>query len=309
MINRELIRIKVVQLVYANFFNQSKSAEDKVKELNYSLASSYEMYQYLLLLIPEITEYAKIQYEIISSRSLLGNSGIGGVNRFLENRFAAQLAANTTLLTFKEKKGTHSWTECEDVIKNLYNEIIETKEYTNYIESKESPDYEKDRSFWYEIYSKIICNNEKINAAIEGWNLYWNDDKFIIDSFVLKTIAKTQENLWADQPLLSAFKEEDNKKFAKELFVQSISNIDEYEELIGKYTRNWDIERLPVIELSIMLVAVSEIMNFQTINPTISINEYLNICKYYCDSKSVSYINAILDKIVSELRRDNKIFK
>ena len=308
MINRELIRLKVVQLVYSNYKNPGKTLEKAVEELSFSLAQSYDLYHYLLLLIPEITDFGRELYESSYSRmKSLGESETPNP-RFINNRFAAQLAANSQLNRFADKKGTHHWQEEEGELRALFKIISSSEIYADYMNSEEDS-YEADKAFWKKVYKKYICENESIESCLEEWSIYWNDDKYIIDTFVLKTISHFKETNGADQPLLAAYDKAEDWEFAQNLFKSALLNKAEYEKLIAANTHNWTLERLPVIDVVIMVTALAEIINFPQIGLSITFNEYINLIKAYSTPQNASYVNGLLDNIVKKLTKENKLIK
>ena len=308
MINRELIRLKVIQLVYANYKNPGKTLDKAVEELSFSLNQSYDLYHYLLLLIPSITDFARELYESSYNRmKSLGDNELPNP-RFINNRLAAQLAANKQLNKFEDKKDSHHWEEAEGELRALYRIISSSEIYAEYM-SEEEDNYQKDKTFWKKIYKKYICDNESLEGTMEDWSIYWNDDKAIIDTFVLKTLSRFDEANGADQPLLAAYEKEEDWEFAQKLFKNALMNRAEYEDLISSYTRNWSLERLPVIDVVIMVTALAEIINFPKIGLSITFNEYINLVKTYSTPKNASYINGLLDNITKQLIQDNIIQK
>lgn len=308
MINRELVRLKVVQLAYADYKNGDKQFESSMKELTFSLSKAYDLYHYLLLLITNVTDYAEKKHESLTERlKSIGSKELPNP-KFVKNRFAAQLASNMQLCQFEENRQNHKWTEAEDVVRGLYKQITESDIYAAYMDAEEDS-YEADREFWRKVYKRFICNNETIDGVLEEWSLYWNDDKDIVDTFVLKTIKRFVEANGEKQPLLPAYSEDEDKEFAGKLFHSVLSSKQQYEELIRQNTKNWDFSRIAVMDLVIMECALAEILNFPTIEVGVTLNEYLNIAKVYSSPKSTGYINGMLDNIVRRLKAENKLFK
>lgn len=307
MINRELIRLKVVQLTYANLKNGGKTTESEMKELSFSLSKAYDLYHYLLLLITNVTDYAQKRHESMCERLSAIGSELPS-DRFVKNRFALQLMENEQLNDYESKHLSHHWTEAEDVIRNLYKQITESGFFKNYMESAEDS-YNADRELWRKAYKTFICENEDIDSVLEEWSLYWNDDKEIIDTFVLKTIKRFSESLGAKQPLLNAYSEDEDREFASKLYQSVIDHKDEYEQILRGNTRNWDYSRIAVMDKVIMLCALAEIMNFPTIEVSITLNEYINIAKVYSLPKSAGFVNGMLDHIVHQLKEENKLIK
>ena len=183
MINREIIRLKVVQITYAYYQNGGKNIDTAEKELFFSLAKAYDLYNYLLTLMVEINRIAERAVETAQSRYNRIKVGEQPSTKFIDNRFIMQLEVNKQLLDFRENQ-KKSWVNEEDFVRSLYKQIIETDYYKEYMASAESS-YAQDRELWRKIYKNVICNNEELDSLLEDMSLYWNDDKYIVDTFVL----------------------------------------------------------------------------------------------------------------------------
>lgn len=308
MINRELIRLKVVQLVYAYYRNDGKTIETAQKELLFSLGKAYELYEYLLLLLVKVYELAVKKEEALRQRAQKGAAVLDGSveARLAANALLKQLAENKALLAYRENK--KDWIEEEAFVKQLFTTFTESEVFKLYLD-KEDFSYEADRELVRKLYKTYICHNEDFDDLIEEHSLYWNDDKFIIDSFVLKTIKRFTHESTPDQPLLPDYASDDDREFAIRLFQQSIRSEEETRTIISNGSKNWEINRLAFMDLIIMQIALTEIMAFPTIPVNVTFNEYLNIAKAYSTPRSAGYINGMLDHMVKWLRKQNKILK
>ena len=169
--------------------------------------------------------------------------------------------------------------------------------------------YEDDRELWRKLYKTFIFNNEELDVLLEDQSLYWNDDKEIVDTFVLKTIKRFDEKNGANQALLPEFKDDEDQEFARRLFRRTILNCDYYRHLISENTRNWDLDRVAFMDVVIMQCALAEILSFPNIPVSVSLNEYVDIAKVYSTTKSGSFGNGTLDGIVKELKKEGKLSK
>ena len=307
MINRELIRIKVVQLVYAFYNNEGKTKENAEKEFLFSLDKAYELYHVLLMLMVSITHIARRTVEMQMSRARRLHEQSVIPTKFVNNLFIDQLSKNVQLRSFQNKEGEF-WAEEEEFLRHLYKEITEQEYYQEYIR-KPGNDFEEDREIWRKIYRSLLCNNEELDDILEERSLYWNDDKAIIDTFVLKTIRRFEVQNGQMQQLLPEFKDDDDLDFAKTLFRTVIDNEERFRELIKEQSRNWDMERIAFMDLVIMQTALAEITSFPEIPLRVSINEYVEIGKMYSTPRSGSYINGMLDTIAKRLIAEHKIEK
>ena len=307
MINRVLIRLKIVQIVYAYYQNGGKNLDTAEKELFFSLSKAYDMYNYLLLLMVEITKQAERKQNAAKSKLLPTAEELYPNTKFVNNRFIAQLEVNKQLLEFSETQ-KKTWENEAEFVKSLCDKIQETDIYKEYMESTTSS-YEEDRELWRKLYKRIIFNNEELDQVLEDQSLYWNDDKEIVDTFVLKTIKRFEEQNGAKQELLPEFKDEEDQDFARRLFRRAILNADYYRHLISENTRNWDLDRVAFMDVIIMQIALAEILSFPNIPVSVTLNEYVEIAKLYSTPKSGSFINGTLDGIVKALKEDNKLTK
>ncbi len=310
MINRELIRLKVVQLVYAYYQNEGKTLDVAEKELSFSLQKAYDLYQYLLSLMVGLKKYAERKDAVRIAREKRTGNVVGGVspdNQFANNLFLRQLADNKVLIEFMEnRKG--NWPEEDAFIKKLYQKFVESDVYQLYID-KEDFSYEADREVIRKLYKTYVCNNDDFDSLLEEHSLYWNDDKQIVDSFVLKTIKRFTEKSTANEPLLPVYAVDEDRLFANKLFSATLERGAELREIIRANTKNWEFERLAFMDVIIMQIALAEILTFDSIPLNVTFYEYLDIAKVYSTPRSSSYINGMLDGIVRQLAKEGRTTK
>lgn len=307
MINRVLIRLKIVQILYAYYQNGGKNLETAEKELFFSLSKAYDLYNYLLLLIVTVTRYATRRIDMGKAKLCPTKEELNPNMKFVENRFAAQLEVNKQLNEFVENQ-KKSWDNEENFIRDFYNRIVESDVYKEYMAAP-AGGYAEDRELWRKIYKTMVFNNDALDQLLEEQSLYWNDDKEIVDTFVLKTIKRFDEKNGAKQELLPEFKDEEDRDFARRLFRRAILNADYYRHLMSSNTRNWDLKRVTFMDVLILQVALAEITSFPNIPISVTINEYLEIAKVYSTPKSPAFINGMLDAIVNQLKKEGKLMK
>lgn len=307
MINRVLIRLKIVQIVYAYYQNGGKNLDTAEKELFFSLSKAYDLYNYLLLLMVEVTKQANKRLNAAKNKLVPTKEELFPNTKFVENRFIAQLEVNKQLLEFSNNQ-KKTWENEADFVKTLCDKILESDIYKEYMAS-ETSSYEEDRELWRKLYKNIIFNNIELDQVLEDQSLYWNDDKEIVDTFVLKTIKRFDERNGAKQELLPEFKDEEDQDFARRLFRRTILNADYYRHLISENTKNWDLDRVAFMDVVIMQIALAEILSFPNIPVSVSLNEYVEIAKLYSTPKSGGFINGTLDGIVNSLKKENKLTK
>lgn len=298
MINRELIRIKIVQLTYAYYQNGHKNIDTAEKELFFSLSKAYDLYNYLLGLIVAITREERRLTEIASRTAELEGKE-KPTQKFAFNRFAVQLEENKMLNKYLEIKKL-SWVNDTEYIRKLCSQIKSSQIFKDYLEETEES-YEADREVWRKLYKNLLQGNEELNDILEEKSLYWNDDKDIVDTFVLKTIKRFDPANKDEQELLPEFDNSEDKDFAVELFRKTITNGETYQQYMSDASHHWDFSRLAYMDVVIMQIAIAEMLNFQNIPVSVTINEYVNLAKIYSTPRSSGYINGMLDTIARHL--------
>ncbi len=307
MINRVLIRLKVIQVVYAYYKNSGKSIKAAEDEVFFSLSKSYDLYKFLLLLIVAVTRYAADRISFNMRKVRPTASDINPNLKFVNNRLAAQIEANEELIKFSEKSKL-DWVNYSDFLRRLLDTIVESDIYKEYMESPTSS-YEEDRELWRKLYKNFIFNNEDLDTLLEELSLYWNDDKAIVDTFVLKTIKRFDEEEGEMQKLLPEYKDDEDVEYAHKLIKATIQNADEYRKMMSESSKNWDMSRLAFMDVIIMQTALAEVTTFPQIPLSVTLNEYVEIAKYYSTPKSSSFINGLLDTITKKLKSENIINK
>ena len=308
MINRQLIRLKIVQLTYAHTISGDTKLDAAEQELFFSLSKAYDLYLYMLELMVEVNHIAERAVETATNRFLRLKEGKRPSTKFIENKFIAQLECNHQLRDFIDNQ-KKTWVEDEDYVRRLYKRIVESDIYKTYMLNDHESTYEQDRELWRNIYRKIIVDDEELDQLLEEKSLYWNDDRFIVDTFVLKTIKQFEQKRGANQQLLPEFREEEDRDFARRLFRATMLSREAYKMLISQFLQNWEISRIATMDLVILEAALAEIHTFMQIPPTVTINEFVEIAKTYSTPRSGAYINGLLDAIVRWLIEEGKIKK
>ena len=307
MINRELIRIKTVQLTYAYYQNGSKNIETAEKELLFSLSKAHDLYNYLLALMVGITHESRRHLEVAQSRAQREGTAMPS-QKFAYNRFALQLEENHMLNEFLESQKMNWDQDQPEFLKKLYTQITESQIYKDYMASSDDS-YDADRELWRKLYRTLIQANPDLDALLEEQSLYWNDDKEVVDTFVLKTIKRFDEKNKGHQELLPEYDSEEDKEYARKLFRAAIMNADQYQRYMSEASRNWDFDRLAYMDIIIMQIAIAEMMTFPSIPINVSINEYVEMAKIYSTPRSAGYINGMLDAIAHHLVRSGLLLK
>ena len=276
------------------------------KELLFSLSKAYDLYNYLLELIVAVTQEERNRVEVATKKAEREGQPMPS-QKFAYNKFAVQLEENKMLQEFAETQ-KQSWANSVEFVRGLCNQIEQSQAYAEYMADTDDS-YEADREIWRKIYRQLIQENEALDQLLEEQSLYWNDDKEVVDTFVLKTIKRFDPKNKAKQELLPEYKDLEDKDFAIKLFRSTILNADQYQRYMSETSRNWDFSRLAYMDVVIMQIAIAEMLTFPNIPISVTINEYVDLAKLYSTPKSGGYINGMLDSIARYLVSTGKLMK
>jgi N utilization substance protein B len=307
MISRRLLRVKVLQLLYAYYKNQDRTIAKAEKELFFSVGKAYDLYHYLLLLIVEMAFVAEKKIDTARNKIIPTHEDLNPNTKFIDNKLIRQLADNIQLNSYAETN-TINWAEQDDYIRMVFDRLMESDLYNNYM-SAEEHSYEEDKKFVEKFYMKLVAADEDFYSLMEEKSIYWNDEIEFIISMVVKTIKGFNENDDQHTAIMSLFKDKEDEEFVRTLFRKAVINHTDHVAEIESNTKNWDLERIAFMDILIMELALTEIKEFKNVPVKVSFNEYLEIAKYYSTANSSNFINGILDKMVKEMRESGGVKK
>ena len=307
MINRTIIRIKVLQIVYAYYQKNSIDLSHAENELMIGLQKSYDLYHYLLLLIIYITHTEQKRLDLRKNKLLATEAERNPNRRLADNRLVELLNRNKQLQKYANDMGIFRNNEEIFFLRSTLNKILQSDIYNEYLESDDT--FESDRNFWIKILKQLILIDNDLDEELENRSIYWNDDLEVIGAFVIKTIKRLTVETPAEQILFPMFKDMEDKNFAFKLLHHSLLDEKDNSQRIKNQVNNWDIERLAQMDLLIIQIALAELCNFPSIPISVTLNEYIDLARYYSTPKSPVFINGILDAIVKELKNEKILFK
>ncbi len=312
MINRTLVRTKVVQTIFACSYNDEATQLRAKQYMLDSFADTYSLYMLMFDLVNEMVRTAEDKIAFETERAKVRHEAYTPNLNFVNNRFATQIFNNRQLRTYLEENHL-CWDAAHEQLRQIWKLISESECYKNYMEL-EVPTYEDDKMIWRKIVTDILADNEVLTDALDELEVAldrkgWTTDANVVLSYMVKTIKLFVEEEGANQRMLEMFDTEDELHFAKQLLLLSFNNRDEYHALIEKHLQGWDINRIAKMDITILQVALAEIIGFADIALEISINEYVELSKEYSGEKNYQFVNGILEEIVKELKAENKLIK
>lgn len=306
MLNRRHLRIKILQSFYAYYQSDNQSYPAGEKELSHSINKMYDMYLYLLLIFSELKRHASIKIEETKrSKFLENNTDLLNLN-FVNNKLILALEESTQLKSIA-KDSKISWVGDveQDLIKKIYKSIVESDIFKEIL-ADNNQDFKSNKLQLCNLFKNEVCNHDLLHHFFEEKSIYWHDDLDHIASMVIKTFKSIEFE--QDDFVLSLWKD-DEQDYTIELFRKAILQKEENDKLLEKYTKNWESDRLAKMDLLLMNLAITEAKEFSSIPLKVTLNEYIEISKFYSTPKSNGFINGVLDKLFADLKKEGSIVK
>lgn len=309
MLTRRHIRIKVFQTIYSYIFSNKNEVSIGKKELTYTLNKVYELYAIYLSVFSELKDFAQQKIEDAKNKNMPTEDELNPNMKFIENKVFGLLAENVELNNIIKQKKIKWHTEADfNVIKKIWQDTKASDRYREYMNSGEESLHE-DKQFLIYIFKQFVITNELLYEILEDKSIFWNDDLDVIITAITTTIDDVREDSDKFYKLKPLFKDQDDEKFALSLFEKTLAEDRSNMSYINQQSENWDLDRLAKSDLILMSMAISEAINFPSIPIKVTLNEFIEISKFYSTPKSKNFINGILDKIFADLKHDGKIKK
>lgn len=309
MLNRRLLRVKVMQALYGHFQSENADMVKDEKSLMHSINRVYDLYLHFLILPIELADLAEVQMEEARNKALPSPEDLNPNRRFVDSYMIKALRENTRLSRLVEERNI-SWAseQDRDILKKIWKQIKSSTLYLNFIESEDKAF--NDRNFVEKIMTKFILDNEDIYVSFQERSIYWDyEDCDYALHMAIRYLGKIKSDInykvvpdmWKDQ--------EEDERFVKNLFRRTISNNEENSQLIDSKTSNWEVDRIATLDVLFMKMAITEFLHFSSIPIKVTLNEYIEISKMFSTPRSKVFINGVLDKLLADFKKDKKLKK
>jgi len=295
-----------MQTLYTWYQSEDKNTQKSVDNLFQGALRTYDLYLSLLQLLPELSEEEERYYADLPPKHIIKDQP--ALSKLTSNSFIVFLKTSPAFLEgLKNRK--ISWQKDADLIKKVFYQLRQSAEYKEYV-ARESHTSQEDVEFCAWIYKNVIIPSEALMNTLEEQNIWWAEALELINSMVLKTIKVAHPDRKGQFELMPIFRdEEDDKAFMEKLFLETVKNDSYFEQLIADKTKNWEVDRIALMDVILLKMSLAEILNFPGIPVKVSINEYIDISKDYSTPKSKVFINGVIDKLVADLKTQGVVKK
>lgn len=307
MLNRRHLRIKVLQALYAFYQSNMDNRAHAEKELMRAVDRIYDLYLYLFLVFPELKALSEYRMEENKKKIMPSEEELNPNLKFVNNELIKLIEQNKKLrFAAEERKVNWVGDEHQEMFKKMWVNLKENEVYFDYMNNQKEG-FEEDKAFFIDLF-KEIANSELLYDFFDEKSIHWIDDIDLSCSMLLKTVKTLEEN--QELEIMDLFKDpRDEQDFIKDLFRETIDKDSENEKIIDDLTKNWELDRIAKMDIILMKMAMTEFQIFETIPTKVTMNEYIEISKFYSTPKSNGFINGILDKAIHQLNKEKKILK
>ena len=305
MISRRLLRIKAMHLIYAWAKNDDKNIKIYDSNLDKSIESFYELYISFFQLLFDIQHYMLQQIDANKSKYLPTEEELNPNIRFIENPILNAIKESEEFKSLFNKYGL-LWQDSPEIIKQLSNQIMDAQWFNLYLTKPEITNTEH-KQVLIDILSLIVAESDKIFEFLEDRSIFWNDDIELVISMNIRTIERVKKT-YRVKPM-KLYKDNEDEEFVKTLFRKTLLDFDEILKLIAQIAKNWELDRIAIMDKIILALAITELRNFPEIPIRATLNEYIDMAKYYSTENSSMFVNGILDKVVSKMKQEKVLNK
>ena len=308
MLNRRHIRVKVMQSIYAMHQHQGENLDKEEKFLFQSIDNMFDLYLLMLSALIEIREKEESYLEVASKKHLATKEERNPSKKFVDNKVLKMLSESRSLNSAIDDRKITNWKRNDDIVLFLLEAIKESSYFEKYMQNASKNDFVEDRDFIAALFTEVIAPNDKLYDYLEEHKLTWLDDLPAVNTLILKQLKQIKEQD-EDFAISKLYKDIDDKEYVKNLFRKTVLNEMELSKEYIDKTPNWDAERIAEIDTIILKMAICELLKFPSIPVKVTINEYLEIAKEYSTPKSSIFINGILDNLVKDFQKENRLNK
>ncbi len=307
MLNRRFLRIKVLKVLFSYVNSDNHSLSNAEKELSESIQRTYDLYYYLLNAVVAVADYAQERIDIGLQKFHPTSEEANPNTKFVHNSIIDLIRNSKTLQHICDQRGLN-WKNQPAFIKKLYQSIINSSYYKAYMESP-TRSFQEDLELVKNIYAHEFENHPDLESLLEEQSLYWIDDTGYVLGVILRALDNLKEGQNDDAELFQQKRNKADESFATTLLLHALVHYDEYKNMAIELLKNWEAGRVAAMDSALIALGIAEAKEFPTIPVKVSINEYVEIAKYYSTNNSHVFVNGLLDRILQRMVSEGTIEK
>jgi N utilization substance protein B len=313
MLNRRILRIKAFKVLYSNAIAENMSLAQAQSQLDVACEATRDLYIYMLGIVSPLTKIARERIESAKTKFNPTEEELNPNVKFAENALAKLLDADVDFQKILSKKKL-SWDQYDIFLKKVMNSIASKDYFAEYMAS-ETSSLKEDCRLFTRIFEEEFVDSEDLERILEDKSIYWNDDLAYALTWCCKTLKTFEKGEpWKLPPLyqselFSGPEVESDKAFVRKLLQSAFAGYDRYFSMISESVTGWEKERLFSTDVALIVLGLAEASTFPTIPVKVTMNEYVEISKFYGTQKSRSFVNGLLDKLIQEMVKEGKIVK
>ena len=312
MLNRRFLRIKVLQALYAYIESGEDNINNGIKHLLESIDKLYELFIWQLSFLVETKRFAENKITENKHKYIPTYEDLHPNLKYVNNRVLNAIEDNKD---FKKQESALkiNWADDpQDVVQKYYKMMKDSPEYKKYMADK-TDNFAADKKFIVTMITKYFADLDVLQDFYEDKSIYFCDDYHLVSSMLIEFLTK-MKSFGVDTPLPSIYKTDTaeanaDENFIKDLFRETVMHADEFGKLIADNTNNWEKERICLMDMIILKMALTEFVRFPYIPVKVTMNEYIEISKYFSTPKSKIFVNGILDKLAKKMTERGLIEK
>lgn len=306
MLSRRQLRIKAIKALYAHLKSQADNMIASEKNMMTSIDKTYDLYFQMMTLPVKLARYAQQRQELARQKKLPTHEDLNPNTRFVDNA-AIRMIADSDSINDRIAARKLGWERHPELIRALYNQLAATDYFQEYMNAPESS-FKADTALLCTFFEKELQECPLLDEVLEEQSILWSDDLGFVLTLVIRTLSNMRQS-HTDVKVLPEFKSDDDVEFVKTLFEKTLINYNERIDCIDRFIRNWDVERVVFMDNLILATAITELVAFPSIPVKVTLDEYIDIAKFYSTPGSSTFINGVLDKIVAALTEEGTLRK
>ena len=309
MLSRRFLRIKAFQALYSYFQSEDRNMKHLESETFLSLERMHDLYLFLLTLGQELAHLSELKMEEAKKKKLPTAEDLSPNTKFIDNRLLGLLSENSSLKKQVQEKKLF-WNNDQELMIKFNTFLRQHEGFTQYMSTGTSS-FEEDQKFVVDFYKKIIPEFDLLISELQDKSIFWGYDELdFVLSMVIKSVKRFSAESNSAKYILPLYRDAtEDKQFVKDLLKKVVGNDEKNAQLIAKKTKNWDVDRIAMVDILLMKMALTELLHFKSVPVKVTLNEYIELSKWYSTPKSKVFVNGVLDKLVSELKKSGELKK